>query len=322
VLFLAGSLSQTAIAQSAESPRDQIEKLIAETSLDRPGVSPWHLHLSFSLFNLKGKHQEDGTIEEWWVSPGSFRIVIASPSYNSTVPAGPESTGHYDRESYLTHELLTEVVHPVPNFGRLDALDLSSTQHAIQGINLSCLGISRANYRFAVPETELCTERDSGVFRIEYGTALLTVTRNNTIRFMSKSLAFDNAIAYGGQVAIQGHVDTLEAYDPTQSPVALTTAPPSAVSLPSAVVAGHILTHEQPVYPPGAKMAHIAGTVVLCGTISKEGKIASLDVVTSPDQSLSKSAMDAVRNWTYTPYLLNGEPTEVDSTFTVNYNFH
>jgi len=321
-LFLVALLPQASIAQTVESPLDQLDRIISDTSLDRTGVSPWHLRLSFSLFNLKGKHQEDGTIEEWWVSPGRSRIVIASPSYNSTVPGPSESPGHYDREAYLTNQLLTEVVHPVPNFGRLDGWDLRSSQRSVGNVNLSCIGVSRANLYGGVPQSELCSERDSGIFRVEYGTALLTVTRNNSVRFMDKSLALDNAIAYGGQVAIQGHVDTLEAYDPAQSPVTLTTAPSSAISLPSAVVAGHILTHEQPVYPPGAKMAHIAGTVVLCATISKEGKITFLDVVTSPDQSLSKSAMDAIRNWTYTPYLLNGEPTKVETTITTNYNFN
>jgi TonB family protein len=91
---------------------------------------------------------------------------------------------------------------------------------------------------------------------------------------------------------------------------------------PGVVLAGKILRSEQPVYPISAKMKHIGGSVVLCAIISRQGTISSLDVVSSPDDSLSKSAVDAVKHWTYQPYLLNGQPTEVDTTITVNYNLN
>jgi len=61
--------------------------------------------------------------------------------------------------------------------------------------------------------------------------------------------------------------------------------------------------------------------VVLHAVIAKDGTMKSLAVVSGP-QELQMSAMDAVRQWTYRPYLLNGEPTEVDTTITVNYNLN
>jgi protein TonB len=74
------------------------------------------------------------------------------------------------------------------------------------------------------------------------------------------------------------------------------------------------------VYPPIAKAAHVQGAVILHAIISKQGTIENLQVVSGPPM-LTGSAMDAVRRWRYKPYLLNGEPTEVDTTITVNFTF-
>ena len=59
---------------------------------------------------------------------------------------------------------------------------------------------------------------------------------------------------------------------------------------------------------------------MLHAIISKEGTIKDLEVVSGPELVRS-AAMEAVRGWKYSPYLLKGEPTEVDTTVTVNFNF-
>ena len=82
---------------------------------------------------------------------------------------------------------------------------------------------------------------------------------------------------------------------------------------------GLLLEKVPPVYPPEARAKHISGTVVLHAIIGKDGHIASLSVLSGPD-ILAEAAMDAVRQWIYKPYLLNGEPTEIDSTMTLNFN--
>lgn len=86
------------------------------------------------------------------------------------------------------------------------------------------------------------------------------------------------------------------------------------------ILAGQIIQKVQPVYPQSAKDAKIQGEVILHAIIDEEGKVAQLAIVSSPDDALSKSALDAVRQWTYKPYLLNGKPTAVDTTINVNFS--
>ena len=88
--------------------------------------------------------------------------------------------------------------------------------------------------------------------------------------------------------------------------------------VPPGVMAGQIEHKVQPVYPAEAKKAHIAGAVVLKAVISKNGTIGDLSVLSGP-QELQQSAFEAVRQWVYRPYLLNGEPTEVETNITITY---
>ena len=81
---------------------------------------------------------------------------------------------------------------------------------------------------------------------------------------------------------------------------------------------GNIIYRVQPSYPPIARLARVQGTVELRAIISKAGKIENLVVVSGPP-TLVKSAIEAVRQWRYRPYLLNNEPIEVETEITVNF---
>jgi protein TonB len=97
--------------------------------------------------------------------------------------------------------------------------------------------------------------------------------------------------------------------------------PKGPTRISGGVMAGRILNKTQPVYPPIARAAHVGGTVVLHAIIAKDGTIQQLSVVSGPPM-LVGAATDAVRQWRYQPYELNGSPTEVDTTITVNFNLN
>jgi protein TonB len=93
-------------------------------------------------------------------------------------------------------------------------------------------------------------------------------------------------------------------------------ATPKKVNISGGVAAGMLLQKTVPTYPPIAKAARVSGTVILQATISKTGTITNLKVVSGPAM-LQGAATDAVRSWRYRPYLLNGEPVEVETTVNV-----
>ncbi|MGA2167051.1 MAG: energy transducer TonB [Terracidiphilus sp.] len=92
--------------------------------------------------------------------------------------------------------------------------------------------------------------------------------------------------------------------------------PKAPLRLPSTVVAALLLQKTIPVYPSIPKAAGIQGTVILAATISKAGTIENPRVVSGPAM-LQQAALDAVKTWLYRPYLLNGQPVEVETTINV-----
>jgi protein TonB len=79
---------------------------------------------------------------------------------------------------------------------------------------------------------------------------------------------------------------------------------------------GLLLDKRMPVYPAIAKAAGISGTVTLAAVISKTGTIENLRVISGP-MMLQQAARDAVQAWRYRPYLLDGQPVEVETTVSV-----
>ena len=96
-------------------------------------------------------------------------------------------------------------------------------------------------------------------------------------------------------------------------------AAPQRIRVSQGVTEGNLLRKVQPTYPPLAKTARIQGSVILNALISKAGNIENLRVM-SGHPMLVQSALDAVKQWKYKPYILNGEPVEVETTITVNFN--
>ena len=95
-------------------------------------------------------------------------------------------------------------------------------------------------------------------------------------------------------------------------------ATPQRVRVSQGVSQGLLIHQVKPSYPPLARQARIQGTVVLQAVIGKDGNIQNLKVV-SGHPMLAPAALEAVKQWKYKPYYLNGEPVEVDTTINVNF---
>jgi len=101
--------------------------------------------------------------------------------------------------------------------------------------------------------------------------------------------------------------------------LAKTPAPaPKRIRVPAKVAEANLVYDVTPKYPPEAGRARIEGTVVLMAVIGKDGTVHDVRVE-SGLQLLAQAAIDAVKQWRYKPYLLNGEPVEVDSHITINF---
>jgi protein TonB len=121
----------------------------------------------------------------------------------------------------------------------------------------------------------------------------------------------------GGQSGgvVGGVLGSIMSSAPTAAPKIAT---PKRITVSQGVQAGLLIRKVSPTYPPLAKQARIQGSVVLQAVIGKDGTIQNLRAV-SGHPMLIPSALDAVKQWKYKPYFLNGEPVEVDTQVTVNF---
>jgi protein TonB len=107
----------------------------------------------------------------------------------------------------------------------------------------------------------------------------------------------------------------------SSKPVVVREQPKGPVTISKGVAEGMLLQKIVPRYPPIALQARTQGTVVLQAVIAKNGTIDKLRVLSGPAM-LQQAALEAVSQWRYRPYLLSGEPVDVETTINVVFSLN
>jgi periplasmic protein TonB len=122
---------------------------------------------------------------------------------------------------------------------------------------------------------------------------------------------------------LRGFVLQNQAASPTSTPAPSPTpsgpATPKKIRVSSGVAEGLRVRYVPPEYPQEAREKHISGDVFLQVTIDRQGNSTNIRAV-SGDPILVKSAIKAVSQWKYRPYVLNGEAVEVETAVTIKYH--
>ena len=92
----------------------------------------------------------------------------------------------------------------------------------------------------------------------------------------------------------------------------------ATLKISQGVSQGLLIKRVTPMYPRSALAVHTQGTVLIEATITRDGNVTNLKVLNG-DPVLSRAAIDAVRQWRYKPYYLDGVPVEIQTQITVNF---
>jgi TonB family protein len=335
IVFAASSLTaQTQAPAALPMPKDPAEILqlaLAQNDIDVDDLAPWHLKATFQLFDAKGKPTETVKLDEIWAGPQQQRRVWTSPSFNQIEiinQKGKYRSGNHDGVPALLQTAHQIIVHPMPSED-----DIAGTKPYLQkkkfgSVDLNCIMLSQPLDGLDDAVLGLfptyCFDLDRPVYRIGYEYIGTTYVANNVGAFKQRFLALKDAVTVDRVQRVQGTVDDLrnassedmQAFIPGADAVAVIE---NRVRVSSGVAAAHRVGGADPIYPEGAKHDHVTGTVVLHAIIGRDGHIHSLRILSAKNAELAVSAIAAVRMWTYSPYLLNGVPTEVDTQITVNF---
>ena len=134
---------------------------------------------------------------------------------------------------------------------------------------------------------------------------------------------FPFSLSYVGHEKTIAEARVTEMRTPAQFDVSAFDPPTGGISTPkcdaSHVHSGRLIARMNPVYPAAQRSLHVQGTVQIYGVIGTDGMLHGLEVISSVDPALDRSALEAVQQWRYDPYVCNGVPVEVESTVQVNY---
>lgn len=338
------SLCTRAQAKATTAESDVWEQLLAANDLEVKGKTPFDLAMTFQLYDLDGKPTVTGSVEEWWAAPRSKKVVVHLPGLDEDGKAPDGADPALVRDAWLVRQLLEEATAPVPkelnivpllqtkngevvaNATARKGQALTATRRVKLGkVALDCTAPAMGNAMNVTPTT-LCVEPQSTDVLLSQGLGgKETVLRPRTGKFHDTNVALELKVDFMDKPAIAGKLTTLKTWDPASSEIKLPvaeTAKTEAASLDGGVIQGRRISFVEPQYPTMAKIGHQSGSVLLSAMIAKDGTVERLVPVAITSTMFTDAAMDAVKQWKYSPYLLTGEPTEVNTTITVYFQFN
>ena len=314
-VFAAGAWAQVDMVST-----DEWDKLIAANNLDVKGNSPFHLEITFQLYDLDGKATHSGTVEDWWAAPGSERVLVHLAGVNEDGSLAAGASHELVRDRYLVNELLNLAVHPVPELSGARG-KVKNEKETFGKLKLDCLGPeSRQGSVGLVQYESICMQPQSDLVLIRRESNESEVlARQSTGRFNDTHVALKLPLTYVGKIAITGEVTKLQSFDAAKPEVQLIPLSleeqvmpngPMHTSLTKGVVLGKSITRDQPELPDG----HRQGKATVSLIFSKDGSVLDAVPIACSDAQFCNAAAKAMAHWKTSPALLNGQPTELNIT--------
>jgi hypothetical protein len=302
--------------------------------LDGPGIEPWHIKASYQTFDSDGDPDKSGTYEEFWISARKYKRIYTSTDFNQTDTANERGlfrSGSQDWPGFLERMVRDDLIQPVPE--NVDGFALGKSNRSAKKLRLQCitLGSKQGNlplhvmgFADADAYPHYCFEQTRPVLRLSsHGGGLYDAMYNDLVLFQGHYIARDVEITFLGKRRLTIHVEivdglnTVDVSDFTESPDAVGPMR-GVITAPKGMMMELRLKWVPPVLTDLDRQNHVHGMVVVKATIDKSGNVIAVEGVSGPS-TLQKAATDCVRQWKFRPFILLGEPVDVEDDF--NFEF-
>ena len=318
-------------APAAALPSDPKELMLlaAKTNgLTGPDVKPWHLKATLIALDEDGIATGQVSYEEFWAGIHKYKIAYAGAGIAQTdygTEKGLLRSGASNSVSVLYSEAGNVFIDPFVYYrNAMEHYIVEREERDKDEMKLDCLevnGFSTPTGARAFPGPVFCLDADKLIKRGSVNTTNITQWISSDIQsYQGHYLPGNIQGSRNRKQILKAHLDSIEDLKTINeadfTPPADATEVARKITISAGVMAGMLIKKVAPEYPPIAQAAHVSGTVVLQATITKDGHIANLHVISGPAM-LQQAALDAVKQWVYRPYLLMGEPVEVQTTVNV-----
>ena len=313
-----------------KDPREIFAAAAPFYDLTAVALKPWHFKASYQLYDDSGNPSEQGTFEYWWASPEVYRFswmrpgVVHNEWHTADGKHAYQASGEPMR--YFEYKLKAALLSPLPDASELDPKSARLDRETVSvGQKLPCIMVVPLMPEQGRIQTvplglfpTYCFDSQLPALRISYSFGTVTMEFNKIVKVQGKFLPREINFFEGKQKILSATVDTIQALAPTD-PALVLPADASVknlnkVNISVGIAVGSLINKQVPIYPQDAIAAHASGTVVLKATIGIDGGVHDLRVISAPWPSLAASALWAVSHWQYKPYILNGQPVEVETT--------
>jgi TonB family protein len=309
-----------------EDPRTRIA--LAERVNGLHGLDiPWHLKATYQVFTKDGTTGDAGTYEEWRVSENQYRLALHSPSLSVEEYGTPHGVFRVGQRDW-PREPLSSITRMIagPTFPHISADTVfENYQQSFGAKKVPCTAITKRSFQTTLKDSpSYCFSPANAVLLHASSSHAANQTVLEHIRSLrGHYLAYDMKVYLDGKPWLKIHVESLAGL--SRAGLSALTVPAGASPVTPRIrlteqAPDRLINKVDPAYPLNARLDRLQGTVVLNALIDKEGHVAWVRALAGPDR-LQQPSLDAVKQWVYKPYVLDGQPVEVETEINLVFVF-
>jgi hypothetical protein len=325
--FPASSQTTSAPPQGLpKDPRAILDAAVPYYDFSDPNLKPFHIKATYQIYDDQGNPTEQGTFEYWWASPTVYRLSWTRPHAIHTSWHTADSKVAYiesgERLRYFERRISSDLIMPLPTTAQVDPKTATLEHHNLKlaGVELSCVSISSLHSQPRDDNREFptyCFDSSVPALRLTYEfNGVVMTSYDQLVALKGKFLARDVRMIAGKQTLFSFKVDMIDSFKPEDP---LFTPPPDATFKPDAVQSvkqlkpGLLVKSGTPMYPKLAHDQHLQGVVLTEAVIDADGSVKDPRVIYASSPFFAKPTLEAVSQYHYEPYQLDGAPIETDT---------
>lgn len=341
-MVVAAPLARAAKENPAELQAN-LKKAADSSSPSSAGLKPWHMKISAQLYDWKGTSTGTGTIEEWWMAPNNEKRVYEFPDYKGTeiiTADGVYRTAGLGSEPLFVADLIDQFVNPAAAQDKLTGMKTVAAARSmdLSGTTLSCIMLMKPNSRVEnVPigfYPSWCTEPGKSAIRVFVDDGGIAVVRNQISSFQGKDVPMEFVVGVSGATLASGRVSDISLDGMPTAPFtpdpSMTKAPPRPVELKGKkfenqaakrVEPDFTMMRQQPNSPLGQGInGNLQGDTEVRLWVGEDGQVRDVRLESFPSAGAAQAVLDAVRQWTFHPYMVEGRAVPFTGTLEFEIN--
>jgi hypothetical protein len=297
-----------------------IQKESAINGLQSIDLRPWHIVIEYDQFDGDGDNFNSGVFEELWAGPKRYEQSYKSNDLNQTDYATGKGLFRLGDQRWPKRgemQVQNEVIDPFSFAATLQDVHTKNIERAFGVHSLECVVFESGSGKISAP-TQYCFDHHGTALRYTRGFGWFQTTYNDIVLFEGRSIARDVEVTDGGKPYLKLRVKVIE--ELPQVDAKEFEPPADATNLQGRRLSGVLMrTLKQPFPQWQSALRGQRFSVTIEVVVGKDGHVISAHAVSGPSEAF-KDAENAARKWVFQPYLVLGDPAEVEAKIILSNN--